>query len=82
MQSLRVGISPVLEMSQHVGVCRYSPLHFITAAKAARVTFPPRIKITGLPCSRYFSMLVVCDGLTLTNVPPCSVCLAVWNMSC
>ena len=59
MQSLRVGISPVLEMSQHVGVCRYSPLHFITTAKAARVAFPPRIKITRLPRSRYFSVFVI-----------------------
>ena len=55
MQSLRVGITPVLAMSHHVGVCLYSQLLYsITAAKAARVAFPPRIKITGLPRSRIF----------------------------
>jgi len=57
MQSLRVGITPVLAMSHHVGVYLYSLLYLITAAKADRVAFAPRIKITGLPRSRYFPVL-------------------------
>ncbi len=55
MQSLRVGISPVLESLRHVGVCPYS-LHYytlFTAVKTAVSRFlPNRDKIAGLPRSR------------------------------
>lgn len=54
MQSLRVGISPVLGTNPHAdGISCLVSLYFI-AAKAARVAFPPRIEITGLPRSRTF----------------------------
>ena len=49
MQSLRVGISPVLESLRHVGVCPYS-LHYytlFTAVLTAVSRFLPGLKSRG-----------------------------------